>query len=472
MYEDSGLTPGEPERASGMDDAFIHDACTEALCGNEEKFATLLAHTDRAVCLKAINEFERQKSCCSWMQTRMACRVQELTVEQNRDKPNAHGNLERGAAANIALARHTGQRGSRGFLKACLILNHDTPQLAQRFAHGELTLEQVLAILAPLGDLTDVQRQQFDCYFHLHPTMFDGLGCKAIGDTVRKHTDQVAAEARTTKLHEKNQTRYLNFRQQDDCILISGRLPLEEGIALRKHLERSADRAIQKGDPRTRAQLICDFLVRHAITGTTGKLPLTVSIKLIMTDRALFQGDTEPAYLEGYGVLPASYARELIASAQDRLPGLPTEARKSELQSRIDVFPEIQRLFTAPGDKELVSMDSKARLFPPALREFIQIRDRRCRTPHCDNPATQTDHVHQWWLGGNTTLSNAALRCRSCNLAKEQPDWVESLECWLPHTINLSPTPGTNYQSLPPPATGPARDGPEPPEENPEDDEA
>ncbi|MFR0639751.1 HNH endonuclease, partial [Arthrobacter sp. LS16] len=84
-----------------------------------------------------------------------------------------------------------------------------------------------------------------------------------------------------------------------------------------------------------------------------------------------------PAWLEGYGYIPAQHARELIAGAEirneDYFHHYPDA--HDDLAARIETFPDIQRLYTAPGDSELIAMDSTARAFPPGLKEFIKIRD-------------------------------------------------------------------------------------------------
>lgn len=437
---------------------FIREACLQSLAGDFTNINHILQSADRETCLKTIDVLERERACCGSLQTKFANRVEQLTIEENREHGFNKRNLERGTASKVCLARRRAQSGGRTFQRCSRILVEDTPYLASRFAVGDLTLEQVLAITGPLEDLTAEQRKQFDQYYEQHPDMFDQLGCRNITDMVRKHTEKVEGSARSEKIVESNTCRYIRFRKGKDCIHLSGRLPLEEGLALQKHLKKQAAKAIQKGDTRTSAQLECDLLVRRCVTGTAEPLALRLELKLIMTDRSLFLGDREPAYLPGYGVIPAQYAREMVANAAQARQYEPSRRRRTEMQARIDSFPEIRRLFTAPGDQDLVAMDSKARAFPEALRDFIEIRDHNCRTPYCDNPASQADHIHQWWLGGPTSIDNGSYRCAHCNLAKELPGWAENLEQLLPHTMQIQPEPGTNYWSKSPPATGVARE--------------
>jgi hypothetical protein len=104
-----------------------------------------------------------------------------------------------------------------------------------------------------------------------------------------------------------------------------------------------------------------------------------------MTDRTLFQGDSEPARLAGYGVVPAGWAREVVNRGQHRTTKDGGAGRTTD-SSRNAHNIWLRRLYTAPGTGDLIAMDSRARLFPAGLRRLIQARDDTCRTPYCDAP--------------------------------------------------------------------------------------
>lgn len=426
----------------------------------EVQFRQALQNGDRAECLRLIKVIECLKSQESAAQAQLSYRIEQLTIEENL--ANDKAKRERGSAAAIALARHKPQKGSRLFLVGSRFLAEDLPCLSARFHAGDFTEEQILAITSPLQDVTAQQRRDFDAHFEAHPNMLEGLGRQRITDVVRKFTDKVQSESRTEKITEANEDRYIRFSKGKDCVMINGRLPLEEGLALQRHLMAQVKVAKNSGDPRTETQLMCDLMVRHPITGDERPLPLKIDIKLIMTDRALFLGENEPAYLPGYGIIPAQYARQMITNAENTAKGPFAPRIRTEMYDRIASFPEIQRIFTAPGNEDLIAMDARSRLFPHKLRDFIEYRDLHCRTPYCDNKPTEIDHIAQWWLGGKTTATNGAYRCKHCNLAKEQAPWSEFLDQIFPQTMNIQPEPGVIYGSLPPTATGLGR------EDNPE----
>ena len=64
------------------------------------------------------------------------------------------------------------------------------------------------------------------------------------------------------------------------------------------------------------------------------------------------------------------------------------------------------------------------------LRTALIVRDRGCRYPGCDRPATWTDghHVHWWRHGGATNLHNLVLLCRAHHRTLHKPGWRATLE--------------------------------------------
>ena len=183
-------------------------------------------------------------------------------------------------------------------------------------------------------------------------------------------------------------------------------LPVTAGVAAYRALSGHADTLRAAADPRGRGQLMADALVERT-TGTPGGIT-GVEIQLVITDRTLFQADSEPARLPGYGTVPAGWARSLINGTTPD-PGVTGSADDTAFRLWL------RRLYTHPGTGELIGMDSRARLFPPGLRRFIQARDDTCRTPFCDAPIRHLDHIVPHNDGGPTTTDNGAGLCEACN---------------------------------------------------------
>ncbi len=225
-------------------------------------------------------------------------------------------------------------------------------------------------------------------------------------------------------------------------------------------LTRAADTARAAGDPRTRGQVMADTLVTALGAGTTttgagahakpgeaapgGPAPTpdpagpagSVSLQLVLTDRTLLAGDDEPAYLVGYGIVPAGWARDLLRD------------------TAADVF--LRRLYTAPGTGRLLAADAKARLVTGALRQVLIGRDQRCRTPWCDAPIRHLEHLTTWDAGGATTQNNCGGGCEKCNYTKQAPGWTAraSSPPGQRHTIETTTPTGHVYQSRAPAPPG------------------
>jgi hypothetical protein len=259
-------------------------------------------------------------------------------------------------------------------------------------------------------------------------------------------------------------------------------LPVTAGVAVYKALSGHTDTLRAAGDPRGRGQLMADSLVERT-TGTPGGIS-GVEIQLVITDRTLFQGNSEPARLPGYGAVPAGWARTLIngTKAQDCTTGVGSPGQRQsdprEPGESTDGPPEpggtagsgddpafrlwLRRLYTHPGTGELIAMDSRARLFPPGHRRFIHTRDDTCRTPYCDAPIRHLDHIIPWHTGGPTTTDNAAGLCETCNHTKETPGWkARPSPAAEPgngrrsrHTLELTTPTGHTYHSTAPPLPG------------------
>jgi hypothetical protein len=98
-------------------------------------------------------------------------------------------------------------------------------------------------------------------------------------------------------------------------------------------------------------------------------------------------------------------------------------------------------------------MESRARLFPRGLSDYIAMRDQRCRTPYCDAPIRHRDHARPHAGGGPTSAENGLGSCERCNYAKEAPGWqVETgVDEAGRHVADFRTPTGAHYNSTAPP---------------------
>jgi hypothetical protein len=119
------------------------------------------------------------------------------------------------------------------------------------------------------------------------------------------------------------------------------------------------------------AKVMADTLVER-VTGQHSAPAVPVEVQLVMTDRALLAGDSEPAELNGYGPLPAPLARDSLRGDND-----------SPSAQRADMW--LRRLYTTPDGRSLIAMDTRRRCFDG--------QSRRCR-PRGGVPRVRARHSH------------------------------------------------------------------------------
>ncbi|SLJ90475.1 HNH endonuclease [Arthrobacter sp. P2b] len=378
--------------------------------------------------------------------------------------------LGAGVGAQIALARRESpSRGGRllGLAKA----GKEMPHTFAAFRAGQLNEWRATLVVRETACLSVEDRQAVDEELAADTGTFTGAGDRAIVAAVR-----AAAYRRDPKSVARRASRAVTERNvslrpaPDTMTYLTALLPVAEGVAAYASLTRHADTLRSSGDERSRGKIMADSLVER-VTGTPGGIT-GIDIQLVMTDRTLFQGDSEPARLTGYGTVPAQWARENIlnrttgtGSAGMAAPdagsgtavgvGYGAIAGTSD-QHELSVW--VRRLYTAPGTGELVAMDSKARLFPPGLRRFLQVRDDTCRTPYCDAPIRHDDHVVPWHNEGPTTAGNGQGLCEACNHTKENPGWTAKPIPGTRHTVETRTPTGHTYRSTAPPLPGTSRE--------------
>ncbi|GAB2714294.1 hypothetical protein GCM10027038_10660 [Arthrobacter bambusae] len=280
------------------------------------------------------------------------------------------------------------------------------------------------------------------------------MGDKAIIAAARAAAYRRDPRSVTQRASHAATERHVSLRPAPDTMTyLTALLPVAQGVAVHAALTRHADSLRSGGDTRTPGQIMADALVERT-TGTPGGI-CGVEVQLVMTDRTLFQGDSEPARLPGYGIVPAGWARTLLTTGQ------PAAGEPGQLAQDQDLKVWLRRLFMAPGTGDLVAVDSRARLFPAGLRRFIQARDDTCRTPYCDAPIRHFDHIIPWHDGGPTSRANGAGLCEACNHTKELPGWTAqtgaaTTQHGTRHVFDIRTPTGHHHRSTapPPPGTG------------------
>nr|WP_087874695.1 HNH endonuclease signature motif containing protein [Arthrobacter globiformis] len=386
------------------------------------------------------------------------------TEAPGKKRPKEH---TLGVAEQIALSRgESPHRGGKllGMAKALVI---EMPHTLAALDTGQLNEERAMYFVKETAVLTVEDRTAVDEELAADTGTLDGVGTRGVIAAVKAAATRRDPRSITQRASHAASERGVSLRPAPDCMTyLTALLPAHEGVAAYAALTRQADALRSAGDPRSLGQIKADTLVEWT-TGTPGGIS-GIDVNLVMTDRTLLQGDSEPARLTGYGIVPAAWARQLLQEQGAQQPVQPNSGstnasgsntgKNEAVTGRKDAVKDLKvwlrRLYTAPDTGDLVAMDSKRRLFPPPLRRFIQVRDDTCRTPYCDAPIRHHDHIVPWHNDGPTSLSNGAGLCEACNHTKELPGWKAQPRPGPRHTFEITTPTGHTYRSTAPPLPG------------------
>ncbi|MCU1519285.1 MAG: nuclease [Pseudarthrobacter sp.] len=136
-----------------------------------------------------------------------------------------------------------------------------------------------------------------------------------------------------------------------------------------------------------------------------GRVPSPAAQVLVTVPIFSLMGLTdEPADLDGYGPIPASMARKLVA----------------------DGASSFRRVLIDPKSGEPLEIGRKSYGIPPAMRRWLRLRDGRCSFPGCTNHSldNDADHILAWADGGTTGISNLESLCRKHHRLKHTSAWT------------------------------------------------
>ena len=399
-----------------------------------------------------------------------------------------HHKLGMGIAQQVGLARHESPHRGRQLCELSEVLVREMPCTMKALEVGRISEYRASLIAKETAFLTREDRAQVDERICGDLDAVVLLGTRELCAATKKAAYALAPEAFVKRNEKAVGDRYVSLRPAaDGMTFLTALIPLKQGVRVLATLTQIAASTKASGDGRGKGQIMADALMHRLVHHTpcnagagaptdhrgmaanhaAGPSPSPrsrstendpeaavctavdqpeISLELVMTDRSLFGSANDPAILVGYDPLPAPLGRQLIfGNNKDNGNGASPRVW-------------LKRLFTHPASNALLAMDSRARLFPEGMKEFLRLQDQRCQTPYCDAPIREYDHIKAYAAGGATTVGNGQGLCAACNQAKEAPGWASERntgsEHGLPSTQVITPT-GHRYISTAPPLPGP-----------------
>ena len=384
-----------------------------------------------------VEELERVKSAAAAVQARVTALWAQKRAAAERAAGVPSARRGKGLASEVALARHDAPvKGNQhlGFANAVV---GEMPCTLAALEAGVLSEWRATLIVRESACLSVEHRRALDAELCADVSRLVGWGNKRVEAEAKKIAVRLDVAAVVERSAKAAKDRYVSCRPAPDTMTyVTALLPVAQGVAVYAALKREAD---VTGDGRSRGQVMADTLVER-VTGRPAEAPVPVALNLVMADTSLAGDDQQPAWLDGYGPVPAGFARELTGDAvADK------EAKAT-----------LRRLYRHPRSGQLVAMESRSRIFPKGLAAFIGIRDQTCRTPYCDAPIRHRDHATPVRAGGETSALNGLGDCAACNYAKEAPGWAVTTQQRDGEHIATFTTPtAATYQSTAPPLPGP-----------------
>jgi hypothetical protein len=157
----------------------------------------------------------------------------------------------------------------------------------------------------------------------------------------------------------------------------------------------------------------------------------------------------EPATLDGYGPIPPSMARRLVA----------------------DGAASFLRVLTDPRDGAPLEIGRTSYRLTKPMRQWLRLRDARCTFPGCNNHSldNDADHILAWADGGTTGVTNLGQPCPKHHRLKHATAWRpvgvtrESPPGWISPTGRSYPAEQQDWEPPTWPESPPGHDWPEPP---------
>ena len=347
------------------------------------------------------------------------------------------GDLAAETAAKDAagwLAEHTRVRyaDARAELRLAEALDRDRPSLAAAMREGSATLAQAhvnaraqRALPAQVDADTVVRAES-----HLVERAGE-FGPKELGRIGRRILDVVAPEiaeaaegARLAELeaHAAQHTRLTMRRLGDGSTRLSARIPDAAATRLATYLEafnnprRDCSDTFTSADAVSRAGVVTahDPVARLAYPRRMGEA-FVAFLETVDASRLPIHGGNATSVIV---TIPLASLRAELAAADiigsglvagddltgDRLSA--AEARRLACTAKI--------IPTVLGGEGLpLDLGRARRLFSPAQRLAMAVRDTTCRAEGCDVPASwcEAHHLHPWEHGGRTDLDDGVLLC-------------------------------------------------------------
>ncbi|CCQ48005.1 HNH endonuclease family protein [Pseudarthrobacter siccitolerans] len=337
--------------------------------------------------------------------------------------------LEMAVAAEIGALLALGPRAAGVFLAASHTVTKELPLTLSALQKGSITWPHALVMVEETAGLDPAGAAALEAHF-LDPDVPRPATAAPVGELPAYRFRAKARNWRERhhpecieKRHAKGLAdRRVEYRpDRDGMAWLSACLPADRAMAGWNRLTALARGMQGPNEPRTLTQLKADTFA-EAILGTGNNARSAgaggddsgaavgpssrIQAQVLVTVPVLsLQGSTdEPAMLDGYGPIPPSMARRLVAEGAG----------------------SFYRVLVDPRDGAPLEIGRTSYRLTNAMKRALQLRDGKCTFPGCNNRSldNEADHLHAWQHGGNTGISNLTQLCPKHHRLKHATGWT------------------------------------------------
>ena len=344
---------------------------------------------------------------------------------------------EMAIAAEIGAVLAIGPRAASTFLATSHALDTTLPLTLSALQSGTISWQHALALAEEAATLDPAGAAALEAHF-LDPDTARPAAAATIGEMPAY---RFKAKARTwrerhhpesiEKRHAKGVAdRRVEYRpDQDGMAWLSAYLPAHQAMAGWNRLNALARAAQGPDEARTLTQIRADEFAEAILTsGSNPAHASTIRAQVLVTVPVFsLTGETgEPAMLDGFGPIPPSMARELVANGAD----------------------SFHRVLVDPRDGAPLEIGRTSYRVTKAMRNWLRMRDGKCPFPGCNNTSldNDADHLLAWQHGGTTGISNLGQPCPKHHKLRHATGWEPTPATKDEPPGWISPT-GRHYKS-------------------------
>ncbi|RAX44803.1 endonuclease [Arthrobacter sp. AQ5-06] len=356
--------------------------------------------------------------------------------------PQESSAQEMGLVAEVACVLRVSERTAGALLAEAHTLTTSLPLTLSALQAGTISWQHARILVDETSNLDPDGAKALEAHFLDPDDPNPARGCPA-GELVpgrlrhkartwRERHHPISIEKRHTRCVQDRRLEYAPDR--DGMAWLSAYLPADQAAGIWERTT-SAARALQGPDEdRTLSQLRADTAATWLLGGTgepadeLGEgIPSPRAQVLITVPVLSLLGVTdEPATLDGYGPIPPSMARQLIANGAE----------------------SFHRVLTDPRDGAPLEIGRTSYRLTKAQRQWLRLRDGKCPFPGCSNHSldNEADHLLAWAHGGTTGISNLGQPCPKHHRLRHTTVWTPTTATKNEPPGWISPT-GRHYAS-------------------------